>query len=86
MYFGVTEGISQIGLETTIISQCRGGTVKIIAKCTECGNTFKKEEGIDLGEVITCPICEAQYKVLGTISGKLCLQDFVYDENDPGEL
>ncbi|MCW4024761.1 MAG: hypothetical protein NWF01_06980 [Candidatus Bathyarchaeota archaeon] len=39
-----------------------------------------------LGEVVTCPICEAQYKVVVTTDGKLRLEDFVFDESDPGEL
>ena len=80
-----TERTSQIGSKTTITWQCRGGTVKIIAKCTECGNTFKKD-GISLGEVVICPICDAQYKVVTTSHGKLWLEDFVFDENDYGEL
>ncbi|MGD6851911.1 MAG: hypothetical protein ACQCN6_07635 [Candidatus Bathyarchaeia archaeon] len=54
-------------------------------KCTECGNTFKKE-AIITGEVVICPICEAQYKVVTTTEGKLRLEDFVFDESDPGEL
>jgi lysine biosynthesis protein LysW len=54
-------------------------------KCTECGNTFKKES-IVLGEVVICPICEAQYKVVAASEGKLRLEDFVFEENDPGEL
>jgi hypothetical protein len=57
----------------------------MIAKCTECGNTFKKDS-IVLGEVVICPICEAQYKVVATTEGKLRLEDFVFDENDLGEL
>jgi hypothetical protein len=39
-----------------------------------------------LSEVVVCPICEAQYKVVATNDGKLHLQDFVVDENDFGEL
>jgi hypothetical protein len=35
---------------------------------------------------MTCPICEAQYKVVATTGGKLQLEDFVFDEGDPGEL
>jgi len=58
--------------------------LKIIAKCTECGNTFIKEGPIQ-DEVVTCPICEAQYKAVVS-HGKLRLEDFVFDEKDPGEL
>jgi hypothetical protein len=38
------------------------------------------------GEVVICPICDAQYKVVSTSDGKLLLEDFVFDESDPGEL
>lgn len=61
------------------------GLFKIILKCTDCGNTFKKE-CIALGEVLTCPICEAQYKAVATTDGKLRIEDFVVDENDYDEL
>lgn len=39
-----------------------------------------------LGEVVICPICEAQYKVVVTTEGKLRLEDFVFEESDLGEL
>jgi hypothetical protein len=39
-----------------------------------------------LGEIVVCPICEAQYKVVAATDNKLKLEDFVFDENDPGEL
>jgi Zn finger protein HypA/HybF involved in hydrogenase expression len=58
--------------------------LKIIIKCTECGNTFIKEGPIH-NEVVNCPICEAQYKAVVT-NGKLRLDDFVFDEMDLGEL
>jgi hypothetical protein len=38
------------------------------------------------GEVVTCPICDAQYKVMAAVDGKLRLKDFVFEESDPGEL
>lgn len=57
----------------------------IIFKCTECGNTFKKDAPAQ-DEVVTCPVCDAQYKVVATTYGKLRLKDFILDENDYGEL
>ncbi len=54
-------------------------------KCVECGNFFKKES-IILGEVVICPICEAQYKVAAAENGKLLLERFVFSGNDAGEL
>jgi lysine biosynthesis protein LysW len=57
---------------------------KIILKCTDCGNTFLKERVVD-GEVVTCPVCEANYKVVMK-DGKLRLEDFVFEEEDLGEL
>ncbi len=45
-----------------------------------------QKDGIASGEVVTCPICEAQYKVVAASDGKMRLEDFVFDENDPGEL
>jgi hypothetical protein len=36
--------------------------------------------------VLTCPICEAQYKAVATSDGNLRLEDFVVDENDFDEL
>ena len=54
-------------------------------KCRECGNTFKKDN-ITLEDVVICPICEAQYKVVVASDGKYRLEDFVFEENDPGEL
>jgi DNA-directed RNA polymerase subunit RPC12/RpoP len=56
-----------------------------IFKCTECGNTFRKDSAIQ-DEVVTCPICDAQYKVVAATDGKLRLKDFVIDEGDFGEL
>jgi putative FmdB family regulatory protein len=59
--------------------------LNIIFKCTECGNTFKKYTPTQ-DDVVTCPVCDAQYKVVATSDGKLTLRDFVLDENDFGEL
>ncbi|MGA2682406.1 MAG: hypothetical protein ABSF44_11485 [Candidatus Bathyarchaeia archaeon] len=56
----------------------------IILKCTECGNTFQRERLID-GEVVTCPVCEANYKAV-IKDGKLRLDDLVFEEQDFGEL
>ena len=54
-------------------------------RCSECGNRFKKI-GVVLGDVVVCPSCEAQYKVVVAKDGNLCLADFVFDGTDPGEL
>ncbi|HKM60643.1 MAG: lysine biosynthesis protein LysW [Candidatus Bathyarchaeia archaeon] len=53
-------------------------------KCTECGNTFQRERLVN-GEVLTCPVCDANYKAV-IKDGKLRLEDLVFEEQDLGEL
>ena len=56
----------------------------IILKCSECGNTFKRED-VKEGIIVACPICEACYKII-VKDGKMHLQDYVYETEDPGDL
>lgn len=55
-----------------------------ILKCTECGNTFKKDNFKD-GDIVTCPVCEAEYRVQ-IKDGKVKLEQFIYEKEDLGEL
>ena len=55
-----------------------------VLKCSECGNTFKIERLKD-GELVACPVCESEYKVL-LEEGKVKLVAFVYENEDFGEL
>ncbi len=56
----------------------------MIIKCTQCGNTFTREVPIDQ-DIITCPICEAEY-IAQIKQGKLKLKEYVFEENDLGQL
>jgi lysine biosynthesis protein LysW len=56
----------------------------MIVKCFECGNTFKVDTPTD-GELVTCPVCEADYKATVEV-GKVHLEAFIYEDGDFGEL
>ena len=56
----------------------------MILKCTQCGNTFTKEAPIH-EDIVSCPICEAQYQAIIKL-GKLHLKDYVFEEEDLGQL
>ncbi len=56
----------------------------MIFKCFECGNTFKIDK-VDDNEIVRCPICEADYKVV-VKNGEAQLTEFIYENEDPGDL
>lgn len=60
------------------------GDVRVIVKCSECGNTFRIDIPSD-GDVVACPICEADYKAI-VKDGKVRFEAFVYEGEDLGEL
>jgi predicted nucleic acid-binding Zn ribbon protein len=60
-------------------------TPVIILKCSECGNTFKAAN-TEEGAVVTCPICEAEYRIQ-IQEGKVKLKAYIYEKDeDFGEL
>ncbi len=69
---------------TQLLKNVDKGMKNIILKCSECGNTFKKDD-LKQDDIVACPICEADYTVL-IKDGKVRLEDYVYESKDLGEL
>ncbi|MGA3111986.1 MAG: hypothetical protein ABSE15_08135 [Candidatus Bathyarchaeia archaeon] len=53
-------------------------------RCLECRNTFKIDTVKD-GELVNCPVCETDY-VTVVKNGKAQLKEFMYENDDFGEL
>ena len=53
-------------------------------RCLECGNTFAIDKPKD-DQVVTCPVCETDY-VTVVKDGKVQLKEFIYENDDFGEL
>jgi hypothetical protein len=54
-----------------------------ILKCTDCGNTFRTENVVQ-GELVTCPICEAEYTLL-VEEGKIRLKEFIFENDESAD-
>ena len=57
----------------------------MIVKCLDCGNTFEIKKLPNESDLVACPICEADYKILFE-NGKARLREFVYENEDIVQL